>query len=147
MFPLVQLRESLMGCLPRLMKGRMCSLCVWGGYKMNIMFPKGASLWAICIPFTPGTLIYNYSNSVQNRDKRISTSHFLLRPWAYWAHTTTSTTGCKRVLFISARLQCLCISRSLIPTQQCSWPAVYEGDLCAGRRYHWMDSGSVCSGG
>lgn len=50
-----------MGCLPRLMKGRMCSLCVWSGYKMNIMFPKGAPFWALCILFTPGTLIYNYS--------------------------------------------------------------------------------------
>lgn len=95
MFPLVQLRESLMGCLPRLMKGRMCSLCVWGGYKMNIVFPKGASLWALCILFTLGTLIYTYSNSVQNRDKRISTSHFLLRPWAYWAHTTRQLQGAR----------------------------------------------------
>ena len=40
MFPLVQLRESLMGCFLRLAwGGRMFSLCGWGGCKMNIMVP------------------------------------------------------------------------------------------------------------
>lgn len=125
MFPLIQLGKNLMGCLPRLMTGRMCSLSVWGGYTMNMMFPKGASFWPFCILFRSHQGHWFIITGIASR---IGTNGcpppiFFNRPWAYWAHTTTSTTRCKRVLFQLACSGCAFLGRwfqhSSVHGQQC----------------------------
>ena len=56
----------------------------------------------------------------------VSPAFLTLAP-QYIGHVPPPSTGCKWGLLISACLRWLCISRSLIPTQHCSWQTAYKG--------------------